>query len=235
MAGLFFISSILLLTFRHLSRVLLSPTRLSATDCRHCLRRLGILKTMGRYCAECGDWCTNREFSRNQWMKGDGYSRCVNCVIPTHHSTISAAVVAYQHPPSYNCAECHREFNNQNELNMHMQVHRPRTVTCILCRERHFKCGANMVQHVESGYCTGCKGEDRARQQIYEFAQRQRKMQPYMNGTPLLTNGGGHNNRGGGVPDFPYQCRQCAKSFRQLSQLMQHQDNKHNNTRMLQY
>jgi hypothetical protein len=37
------------------------------------------------------------------------------------------------------------------------------------------------------------------------------------------------------VPDFPYQCRQCAKSFRQPSQLMQHQDNKHNNTRMLQY
>ena len=178
---------------------------------------------MGRYCAECGDWCTNSEFSRNQFMKGDGGSRCKNCVIRTD--------VAAFPPPNFTCGECRRVFNSQNELNMHMQVHRPKIVTCILCGEKSFKSGANMVQHVESGYCTGCKGGEKARQQIYEFAQRQRKMQPYMNGTPLLTNGG-YNH---GVPDFPYQCRQCAKSFRQLSQLMQHQDNKHNNMRMLQY
>jgi hypothetical protein len=179
---------------------------------------------MGRYCAELGDWCTNREFSRNQWMKGDGYSRCVDCGVPNHSIN---AIDAYR-LPSFTCVECHREFKSQNALNMHMQVYRPRSVTCILCGEKKIKCGANMVQHVESGYCTGCKGVDKARQQIYEFAQRQRKMQPYMNGTPLLMNGG-HNR--GGVPDFPYQCPQCAKSFRQLSQLMQHQDNKHNNTR----
>jgi hypothetical protein len=153
-------------------------------------------------------------------MKGDGYSRCRDCVDGTTP------------PPSYKCGECHRTFDDQNQLNMHMQVHRPRHVTCIVCGSRHFKSSANMVQHVESGYCSGCTGRDNAREQIYGIATKLRGMRPYMTGTPLLTNGGGYNQ---GVPDYPYQCRQCNVSFRQLSQLMQHQDNKHNNSRMLQY
>ncbi|KAL9184069.1 hypothetical protein ACHAXT_002155 [Thalassiosira profunda] len=176
---------------------------------------------MGRYCAECGDWCTNSDFSRNQRMKGEGYSRCKDCVS------------GYSQPPqpSYECGECYRTFNNQNELNMHIQVHRPRNVACPVCGDKRFRSGANAVQHVESGYCRGCAGADNARQQIYQYAQSKRAMQPYMTGTPLLTNGGYHDR----VPDLPYQCRECAKSFRQLSQLMQHQDQKHNNLRMLQY
>ena len=31
----------------------------------------------------------------------------------------------------------------------------------------------------------------------------------------------------GGVPDKPYHCQECSKSFRQMSQLLQHQDQKH--------
>ena len=54
-------------------------------------------------------------------------------------------------------------------------------------------------------------------------------MRPYLTGTPMLTNGSGSS----GMPDKPYQCPQCAKSFRHLSQLMQHQDQKHGNLRML--
>lgn len=115
---------------------------------------------------------------------------------------------------------------------MHMQVHRPRSVACPICGEQRFRSGANAVQHVESGYCTGCRGQDNARQQIYEYARRQSGMQPYLNGTPLLTNGGYNNS----VPDFPYQCTVCAKSFRQLSQLLQHQDQKHGRyTRQIGY
>ena len=98
-----------------------------------------------------------------------------------------------------------------------------------VCGETRFRSGANAVQHVESGYCTGCKGQDNARRQIYDFAQAQRGMRPYLTGTPMLTNGSGSS----GVPDKPYQCPQCAKSFRHLSQLMQHQDQKHGNLRML--
>mmetsp|Transcript_35834 Transcript_35834/g.75460 ORF Transcript_35834/g.75460 Transcript_35834/m.75460 type:complete len:175 (+) Transcript_35834:178-702(+) len=174
---------------------------------------------MGRYCSDCGDWCSNSMFSGNQWRKGDGYSRCKDCVSG-----------GYQHQ-SYQCGECYREFDSQNELNMHMQVHRPRNVACPVCGERRFRSGANAVQHVESGYCSGCRGRDNARRQIYDFARSRRGMQPFLSGTPLLTNGG----RNGGVPEFPYQCPQCVKSFRHLSQLLQHQDQKHNVLRMLGY
>ncbi|KAL7531321.1 hypothetical protein ACHAXR_003977 [Thalassiosira sp. AJA248-18] len=176
---------------------------------------------MGRSCSECGNWCTNSSFSRNQWMKGDGYSRCKDCVSGYSQQEYSA-------PITYQCGQCYRNFNSQNELNMHMQVHRPRTVSCPICGEQRFRTGANAVQHVESGHCSGCRGQDNARRQIYEYARRQQSMKPFLNGTPLLTNGG-YND---GVPDFPYQCPQCAKSFRHASQLMQHQDQKHNNSRM---
>lgn len=94
-----------------------------------------------------------------------------------------------------------------------------------------FRSGANAVQHVESGYCSGCLGQDNARRQIYDFARSKRGMGKYMDETPLLT----YDGSNGGVPDFPYRCRECSKSFRQLSQLMQHQDQKHNNRRMLGY
>ena len=126
------------------------------------------------------------------------------------------------------CWECYPNFNSQNELNMHMQVHRPCSVACPICGNWRFRTGANAVQHVENGSCSGCQGRDNARRQIYNFARQQQSMQGFMNGTPLLTNGG--NNYG--VPDYPYQCPECYKSFRQLSQLMQHQDQKHNNTSM---
>jgi len=113
-----------------------------------------------------------------------------------------------------------------------MQVHRPKNVACPVCGDARFSSGANAVQHVESGYCRGCKGKDFARQQIYEYAATKRQMNPYMTNVPMLTNG---NQAYGGVPDFPYTCQECNKSFRQLSQLMQHQDNKHSNMRMLGY
>lgn len=181
---------------------------------------------MGRYCSDCGDWTSCSGFSRNQWSKGDGYSRCKGCVSGYGSSQpVSYQQQQYQPPVLYQCGECYREFNSQNELTMHMQVHRPRNVACPICGEKRFRTGANAVQHVESGYCSGCKGQDNARRQIYNFAQRQRGMQPYLNGTPLLTNGG-YND---GVPDFPYHCPHCSKSFRNASQLMQHQDQKHNN------
>jgi len=35
---------------------------------------------MGRTCAACDEWRSNSHFSRNQWMKGLGCSRCKDCV-----------------------------------------------------------------------------------------------------------------------------------------------------------
>lgn len=161
---------------------------------------------MGRVCDECQTWKNRNEYGSNQWSKGDGYSRCRECV------------------HGYTCQECNRNFNNQNELNMHMQVHRPRNVACPLCGEGRFRSGANAVQHVESGYCTGCRGQSNARAQIYKFASSQSIMQPYVNDVPRLMYGGYDHCE---VPDFPYTCPDCSRSFKQLSQLLQHNDNKH--------
>jgi DNA-directed RNA polymerase subunit RPC12/RpoP len=173
---------------------------------------------MGRTCAACDYYLTCSSFSRNQWMKGDGYSRCFDCV------DVSLAPPA----PSYQCTTCNRVFNCQNELNMHQQVHRPRDMACPICGDRRFRSGANAVQHVETGSCSGCPGQGNARQQIYNFASKQARMHRYMTEAPMLTYDGYETNRA--VPDFPYECRDCSKAFRNLSQLLQHQDQKHGNT-----
>jgi DNA-directed RNA polymerase subunit RPC12/RpoP len=175
---------------------------------------------MGRYCSDCGDWCDRGYFSHNQWRKGDGLSRCYDCVEGRSNQV-------------YTCGTCNRSFNTENELNMHMQVHRPRNVACPVCGERRFRSGANAVQHVESGYCSGCRGQENARDHIYRYAASQRGMQPYLTNTPLLTNG---TMDYGPTPDYPYCCQICNKYFRQASQLLQHNDQKHGaQRRMLGY
>jgi len=162
---------------------------------------------MGRYCSECQEFCQPGDFSRSQWCKGQGFSRCIDCV---------------NTPCS--CQTCGRDFNSQNQLKMHMQTHRPRTVACPICGDSRFASGANAVQHVESGSCTGCLGKDNARRQIHKFVSRKSQMNSFM--TPMLEYGGYGANV---VPEFPYHCAPCNKKFRQMSQLLQHQDQKHNN------
>jgi hypothetical protein len=113
-----------------------------------------------------------------------------------------------------------------------MQVHRPRDVSCPVCGKNSFRSSTNAVQHVESGYCSGCRGAGNARQQIFDFATKKSEMKRYLSDVPRLTYDGHYDNT---VPDFPYHCPDCHKYFRQLSQLLQHQDNKHANSRLLQY
>jgi len=163
---------------------------------------------MSRVCSQCNEWSSSDNYSSNQWRKGEGVSRCADCVI------------------GYTCEVCNRRFNSSNELRMHSQVHRPKTVSCPVCGEARFGSAANAVQHVESGYCTGCTGRDNARQQIYRFASGTRGMQQFITTHPMLEYG---NYVSSGVPEYPYQCPQCDKCYRNLSQLMQHQDQKHDN------
>merc|ERR1719482_932089 len=43
-------------------------------------------------------------------------------------------------------------------------------VPCPICGEKKmFRSTTNAVQHVESGACGGCKGKEKAREQIYKF------------------------------------------------------------------
>lgn len=175
---------------------------------------------MVRECYSCQRYLSGDSFSRNQWFKGEGYSRCRDCVEDGIFE------------PTFQCRSCSRQFRNQNELNMHMQVHRPRNVACPVCGDTRFKSGANAVQHVESGYCSGRPGRQNAREQIYKFSSTKGGMRRYMNDVPQLTNGSHFDE---GVPDFPYRCPGCSKAFRHLSQLLQHQDQKHNNRKLIGY
>jgi len=183
---------------------------------------------MGRVCADCDSFQSSSSYSRNQWLKGDGASRCKNCVNGYGGGGGYATIM------SFTCGTCYKCFGSQNELDMHQQVHRPRDVACPVCGVCRFRSGANAVQHVESGYCSGCRGKDNARNQIYQFASNQGSMSRYISDVPQLTYGD-NSWQQGGVPDFPYQCPECSKSFRQLSQLLQHRDNKHGNMYRLGY
>lgn len=96
-----------------------------------------------------------------------------------------------------------------------------RNVSCPVCGVVRFKNGMGAVMHVESGSCPGCPGADTARRQIFNFVSGHRRTQSLL--TPMLMDMPG----GLDVVDKPYQCKHCAKTFRQLSQLMQHQRDKH--------
>jgi Zinc-finger of C2H2 type len=163
-------------------------------------------------CSQCQENKSSGDFSGNQWSKGDGGSRCNDCV----------------HRPVC-CGVCHRTFTGQNELDMHMQTHRPRNVACLLCGDKRFASPANAIQHVESGYCRECRGAKKARRRIRSFAIQNKRLHRFLSVVPLLTNG----EQEGDVPEFPYQCEYCNKLFRQMGQLQQHLEQKHGDTRSL--
>lgn len=107
-----------------------------------------------------------------------------------------------------------------------MKSHATRVLKCPLCQgPKQFKNGANVVAHVESGFCTGCVGKDAARDQIFQFVSRNA---PSLT-VPMLENGG----YGGGAPARPYQCSYCSKTFAHLSAQMNHEGDVHANNRGL--
>lgn len=149
---------------------------------------------MSRICSQCRTKKANEAYSKAELSKGDDVSRCRGCVA------------------GYRCGECRNSFDHPNHLEMHMQIHRPRTVACPLCGEgRHFRSDANAVQHIECGFCSGCQGKTNHLEQLVRFAARRRAMKPYISYKD---------------PEFPYVCH-CSRTFKQLGQFLQHQDNKH--------
>ncbi len=89
------------------------------------------------------------------------------------------------------CTTCDRRFRNANELEMHMQTHRPRNVACPLCGEQRFRSGANVVQHVEEGGCTKCSlNKQIARQLVYNYVQNNASARHLVSGAPRLEYGG---------------------------------------------
>jgi DNA-directed RNA polymerase subunit RPC12/RpoP len=212
-----------------------------------------------RHCSECGSWCDADEFSNNQWRRGPGASRCIECVDRTEQPvecdvcarwlTSDNALAQHMktHPECQYCDErfyshahladhvnsahnvcptCGRDFRSPNGLFQHQKSHAPRNVSCPICGEQRFRNAANAVAHVESGYCAGCLGKDHARAQIHQFVTHNA---PRLC-VPAIENGYG----GGGVPDRPYRCTDCGKTFASLSAQMNHEGDVHGNNRRLQ-
>ena len=172
----------------------------------------------GRRCITCGEYKEKHEFGRNQWHKGDGSSRCPDCITATQQPV--------------DCDVCGREFGSDNELQMHMKTHLSKDVACPLCGVCRFASSSNAVAHVESGSCPECLGADNARRGIYDWTRQ--------NAASLMVpriedewgaDGGGGGGGGYDDEDEPYMCKECGRSFKCLSSMMSHEADKHGTER----
>lgn len=146
----------------------------------------------------------------------------------TSRSRATHAKVAKEQNMSHQniCKICAHRFRLPHDLFQHMKTHAPTNVSCPVCGVQRFRNAANAVAHVESGYCTGCLGADNARTQIHKYVS----VRAPTLCVPMIENG----DSGQGVPDRPYRCTYCSKSFKHLSAQMNHEGDVHKNDRNLQ-
>ena len=140
---------------------------------------------------------------------------------------------------STTCNVCFKVFATKNQMKGHMKdtdhglEPRKRDVACPLCRVKKFKSSSGAVAHVESGSCTNCQGKDKARQAVFGFVCAKKGAQGMLAQPAQLQFGGLPGGAKGPVPDSPYRCAECGKTFGQVSSMMQHQQSKHGNTATL--
>jgi hypothetical protein len=165
---------------------------------------------MSRECAQCGNYKYKCDFSTNQWRKGDGQSRCEDCVSARRQTTVF-------------CDECGGQFPDENSLRQHKRTHQPRTFACPGCN-RMYRGLTDTALHFESGSCAGCKGQENARRAAYQLVAQQAKGGSNFLTNPLMLTDGGSASVGGYSKEGPnYRCPSCGKTFRLVSALMQHQ------------
>ena len=161
---------------------------------------------MPRECAQCCDFLYKCDFSASQWRKGDGVSRCEDCV---------------SGGASVRCDECGKSFCNDNALRQHKRTHQPRAFACPGCNKM-YRGLTDTALHFESGSCAACMGQDNARRAAYQLVSQQKGGTNFLTNPLMITDGGAA--QGGYTDEGPnYQCPSCHKRFRHLSALMQHQ------------
>mmetsp|Transcript_85394 Transcript_85394/g.135361 ORF Transcript_85394/g.135361 Transcript_85394/m.135361 type:complete len:165 (+) Transcript_85394:45-539(+) len=116
----------------------------------------------------------------------------------------------------YECETCFRLFQNQNNLNQHMQTHKPRDKLCPVCGQVSFKSTSGVTMHVESGYCAGC-GE-RGQKLVRDFMKKNLP-QCY---APAICDRSDSSDWN----EDPY-CRSCDRFFKSMGALLQHMEAKH--------
>ena len=156
-------------------------------------------------------------------------------------------------PETSTCNVCFKVFASQTGMNCHMKAKHmdskhmnskhvlepripgmKRDVACPLCRVKKFKSSCGAVSHVESGSCTSCQGKDKARQTVFDFVCAKKGARGLL-AKPLQLQFAGSPAGGarGPVPDSPYRCAECGKTFEKVSGMMQHQKAKHGNSSTL--
>jgi hypothetical protein len=200
-----------------------------------------------RRCAECFERCEPSEYSNNQWNKGDGVSRCFDCA--TTQSTSKRACGdcgantergAYSSTQwrkgdgASRCAEClqgrqwlcptcGKILRSESDLSTHMTTHLQKNLLCPACGLRSYAQISSAVQHVESGNCRGCRGQEVARNVIYSFVRSTPQGRALLKQPMAIGNGAG----GGGAPKpTAYSCN-CGREYKNLSQLLAHQRDAH--------
>lgn len=128
------------------------------------------------------------------------------------------------HRPRYECSDCGRTFNCQNDLNQHARTHVPRTVACPGCGGM-YRSMTDTALHFETGYCTGCPGRENARKAAYDLVRQRSGADQFLSNPRMLTYDG--EPRGGWQSgDKNYRCPSCSREFEALGSLMQHQENR---------
>jgi hypothetical protein len=190
-------------------------------------------------CSGCGYYCESDEYSNNQWRKGRGSAMCKNCVAVKQQeiqcedcgrwcdseNSLNMHMKHHIESRKLRCESCDASFDRPHDLEQHRKVHRPKDVQCPICGDKRFASAANAVAHVESGYCSGCLGKDHARSSIYRFVSRNAAGLC----APMIEYGSfGAVNE---VPDRPYRCTYCSKTFTMLSAQMNHEGDVHRHDR----
>lgn len=139
------------------------------------------------------------------------------------------------------CTLCNMVFASksyaraQNQLKMHRLSHASEK-PCPVCkgskREKRFKREASTAQHLESGTCPGCPGEDNGRMLILEAICR---FHSHLISPHIIENGvadGGVGGCMGCLPDKAYWCEHCNRTFDDYSAREQHAKDKHDDKDM---
>ena len=113
------------------------------------------------------------------------------------------------------CEICSRLFQNENNLNQHMQTHQPRNKICPVCGQVSFKTVSGVTMHVESGFCAGCGGHGRKLVRDFMKANMPQFYPPAI-----------CDRYSDSSEEDPY-CRSCDRSFKSMGALLQHMEAKH--------
>lgn len=143
---------------------------------------------MGRECVDCGVLRWKHSFSRSQWTKGPGDSRCRDCMNGT--------------PVHQNSIVCPETVSKENGLHTVNKSHQPDKAPPPMYREVRFKSGPTAAQHAKEGICSGCHDHKLA---LRLNAYVPSVLQPFLNETRMINGAYKYTD----MCESPFKCNRC--------------------------